>query len=61
MKLTVKEKAVIIQEIRKSMKADLLQKEDAVEILDILEKAARRRQEEMERQYPWLKVSDIVQ
>ncbi len=61
MKLTDSEKEELERQFQGALKTDILQKEDAISILEILANAVRRRQEEMEKEYPWLKVSDIVQ
>lgn len=61
MKLTDNDKAELERQFQGALKTDILQKEDAISILEILANAVRRRQEEMEKEYPWLKVSDIVQ
>ena len=61
MKLTDSEKVNLVHEFQKAMDAGIVEKEDAVGVLEILANAARRRQEEMEKEYPWLKVCDIVQ
>ena len=61
MKLTDSEKSELKRQFQGALKTEILQKEDAIAILEILANAARRRQEEMEKEYPWLKVSNIVQ
>ena len=50
MKLTDSEKEELERQFHGALKSGILQKEDAIRILEILANAVRRRQEEMEKE-----------
>lgn len=59
--LTAEKKKELLEYFRKMLDSDTLLMPDMIEILDIMKRAAERRQQEMLAEYPWLEPSDKVQ